>query len=272
MRGIKRGSFVSVIESRGRKGKVEKIFNFPLTEKTAKRLEKDHDSYVSHLGSVITLPETTFEAQKLSNGSYQVSIFQDDMNGDGMLLADYLSLEPDVSECMGVFSKALKATMQVREYSAAFARVDLGLESNPNNWWVKKNGDMVFFDTTPPIIAIDDNVHTDMLVMKDNPAFLGRLMSWLAHGPVGFLRKLSEKVMRKYAFDWPTTVRTFLVKAIDCAPVLKNDLVETARNAIGSIGMEDSEKKRFMRKLSDFSISMELAKLRFYNFLDNIGR
>jgi|GEM_PF-2468282 len=270
MKGVKRGTFVSVIEAPNRKGKVEKMFNFPLTENAVKRLEKDHESYVSHLRSTIALPETVFERQKLNDGRYQVSIFQDDMDGDGMLLADFLSLEPDISECMGVFSKALKATMQVREYSAAFARVDLGLESNPHNWWIRKNGDAVFFDTVPPIIAVDNNVHTDMLVMRDNPTFLGRLMSCLAHGPLGFLRKLSEKVMRKYAFDWPTTVRTFLVKAIDCAPGLKNDLVETARDVVGGIRMEDYEKKRFMRKLSDFSVNIELAKLKFYNFLDSI--
>jgi len=262
---LARGTFLTVKRS-ARKGKLDKAFHFPLTERTASLLLRDHSYYVGQISQTIKVPETTMEVEELSGGKYQATIFQDDLTGDGSSLADFLKIEEDRGRQMEAYGKALQGMMAVYSHSKKLESegVKLGLESNPNNWWMKSNGDAVFFDTTPPLVLRQDKVNTDVLVPKENPTFFGRLSAWLARAPV--ISLLAEKVIRSYAFDWPTTVRTFLIKTIDCVPKIKDDLIAATREAIDKMPID--EKEGFQKKLSTFSIRLELFKLAIFKMLN----
>ncbi len=272
MKKLARGTFLDVERSQDRPGKVRKRFYFPLTEGTMKNLRSTHEKYVGHLGKVITLPETTMETKKLDDGKYQVDIYQDDLSLEGSSLTDFLNSEKPVAVRLNAFSSALKQTLEVYMYSRTLfsGGIVLGLESSPNNWWVKENGDVTFFDTTPPLVMENNRVNTDVLVMKEVPTFIGRLFSWLARSKL--TRSLSERVIRSYAFDWPTTVRTLLIKTIDCAPKLRSRLTEAAGKAVEALDIGEKAKAGFRKKLSNFSIRLELLKLKIFKFLDSIGK
>lgn len=265
MEKLGRGYFVTVQKSE-KEGKVEKRFRFPLLENTAKNLKETHDRYVSLAGRAVDIPETTMEAQRLQDGTYQMTILQDDLSLDGSSLADFLKGHSD-QDCLKAFALALEGTFSVYRYSKTLEKegIALRLESNPSNWWVKGNGQMTFFDTTPPLLSTNNKIDKDILVPKENPTFIGRLTAWLARAPL--IRLLSDMVIRRYAFDWPTTIRTFLVKTIDCAPQLKEKFIKATRSAVDML----DDKARFQKRLTDMSIRIELLKLRMFNWLSGIG-
>jgi hypothetical protein len=266
------GTFVTVRKSQSQEGKLKKTFRFPLLESTAKNLKSDHDRYVRILKRIIPVPETVMEAERLDDGRYQMTITQDDLTGNGCSLADHMNSGLSTVEREDAFSKAMNGTLQVclRSKELEDVGIKLGLESNPNNWWVTSDSNVMFFDTTPPLISVGGRINTDVLVPRENPTFLGRLMAKLARMPI--IRKLSEHVIKRYAFDWPTTIRTFLIKTIDCAPSMRDELVDATRKAVEGLEIDDKHRKRFQKKLTDFSIKVELMKLKAFDWLASIGQ
>jgi len=256
-----RGTFLDV--SRSAEGRVRKRFRFPLAESTAKSFLDAHERYVSRLSSCINMPQTRAEAKPMEDGSFQVDIHQDDLSQDGCDLASFLKCDLPVSVRIGAFSQAMRQTLQVR------AEPTISIESNPNNWWIREDRQAVFFDTTPPLLLDEGKPRTELLVMKENPTFMGRLTAFLAHNRI--TAKLSAMVIKDYAFSFPTLVRTFLIKSIDAAPKLKGELIEAARSAVAELDLDDEERKRFEAKLSDFSIGLEMLKLRVFKFIDSLG-
>jgi hypothetical protein len=266
------GTFVSVRKSQSQEGKLKKTFKFPLLESTARDLKRVHDQYVTELDKAIPIPETVMDAERLEDGRYQVTITQDDLTPDGSSLADFLRSGGDLGKRLGAYKSALEGTLKVCRLSGELESqgIKLGLESNPNNWWVNSRSETLFFDTTPPLMSVDGRIDTDILVPKENPTFLGRLIAKLARLPV--IRKLSEAGIRQYAFNWPTTIRTFLIKTIDCVPSMRDQLVETTRKAVEGLEIDDRYRKQFQKKLTNLSIKVELMKLRVYDWLASIGQ
>jgi hypothetical protein len=266
------GTFVSVERSTERKGKVVKRFKFPLLESTAKRLKADHDSYVRELRRTIPMPETVMEGERRDDGRYDVTITQDDLTGNGCSLSEFMNSDSSTVERVEAFGKAMGGTLQVslRSKELEGVGIRLGLESNPNNWWITSDSKALFFDTTPPLISVGGSISTDVLVPRENPTFLGRLMAKLARMPI--IRRLSERVIKSYAFDWPTTVRTFLIKSVACAPSMRDELVDATRKAVGALEIDERYRRQFQKKLTDFSIKVELMKLRAFDYLASIGQ
>jgi hypothetical protein len=81
------GAFVSVAPSKRFKGMVEKRFKFPVLEERALRLKKAHGLYVNFIKGAITVPFTAMETERIAGGKCQITIIQDDLRGDGRLLA-----------------------------------------------------------------------------------------------------------------------------------------------------------------------------------------
>ncbi len=269
MKLVGRGTFLTVEKSSDHPSKVRKRFRFPLTEETVRKLSSSHARYVSHLRSSIDVPDSPIRASKLPDGRYQVDIFQDDLTRNGCSLGSYLASEREVSLRLAAFKNALHQTLLVYARSLSLDQVKLGLESNPNNWWVKEDSKLIFFDTTPPLLMEGGKPDLDLLVMRECPTVVGRLSAWLARS--WLTKSLSERLIRSYAFDWPTTIRTFLVKTIDCVPELKKDLARAAREAVGNLDIDEKELRRFQKKLSWFSVNLELVKLRIYQFFERMG-
>jgi len=255
------GTFVSVMPSKSFRGMVEKRFKFPVLEERALRLERAHKTYVNLIKRAITVPFTSMRPERIAGGKCQITIIQDDLRGNGRLLADVMRSKGSKAGRVDAFRKALNESLKVYMYSnmVSGAGLRLGLESNPNNWWVRQDGRMVFLDTMPPLVSERGRVETDLLVMPDNPTLVGRLSAFLS--TFRLTRELSARMARKYAFDWPTSVRTFLVKAMDCAPDIAKELAAAARRDVSPLG------KSFTSKLSWLSISAERLKLRIYNLL-----
>jgi hypothetical protein len=270
MKLLGRGVFLEVRKSKKHEGKVEKKFRFPLREKTAKLLKEDHDTYTASVASIVNLPRTEMHLEPGKDG-WQVTVLQDDLSGDGMLLSSFLSSAAGNIDKLNAYEEMLDKTLGVFRSFGRNKAIKLGIESNPNNWWVRSSGPgIMFFDTVPPLVCLHGEINRDVLVMQEDPTFFRRVMAFLSRFKL--TSKLAEKTIRKYAFDWPTTVRTLLVKTIACTPQLKDDLIRTARKAIDELGIPKEEQRKFQKKLSSFSIRVELFKLRMFNWLDNIGK
>ena len=228
----------------------------------------DHSYYVRQLEQAAAVPETTMEISELPDGKYQVTITQDDLTGNGSSLASLLEREEDRGKQLEAYGRALSGMMNVYAHAKKLRAegIELGLESNPHNWWMKSNGDAVFFDTTPPLVSRDGRINMDVLVPKENPTFFGRLSAWMARAPL--ISYFAQKVIKGYAFDWPTSVCSFLIKTIDCVPRIKDDLVAATREAIDRMQMPLEARERFQGKLSSFSIRLELFKLKIFKMLN----
>jgi hypothetical protein len=262
------GTFVKVFPSQSRKGWVEKRLRFTMPAERFGRLKQAHDSYVEEIGKCVHMPKTEMCGERMADGSFSVLIFQQDMRECGRLLADAMGKESAESGArrVGFFRKALEASIQAYGHAleARERGIRLGLESNPNNWWVMDDGTMAFLDTMPPLISFGRADEKDLLVMPDDPSFAGRLCAAIAsYGP---LAGIAERTIMQYAFDWPTSIRTFLVKAIDCAPDIGERLIDTARWVTKGLG------DGFKARLSGASIWIELAKLKAYNSICRIGK
>lgn len=262
MSDVKTGTFMSVTTSMRHTDKVEKRLRFPLGERTLSKLRMFHECYAEELGKIITVPRAELYDEKRPDGRYHVTIIQDDLGYSGILLADYMRSRASRRERLATFGKALGETLKVYERCTG-SQMRMGIESDPHNWWLFNNGRLAFFDTMPPLLSFDGYLERDVLVLPENPTRVGRLSAFMARFPL--TSAAAEGVMDRYAFHWPTTVRTFLVKAIECAPDLTEGLVKTARQAVEPLG------KEFTGMLSACSVWLEMQKLRIYRALERAG-
>ncbi len=266
------GTFLNVRKSES-PGLVEKTFRFSQEAPAAETLKRVHDAYVGHISGVIDVPKTTMNLQTRKDGRVDVSITQPDLRADGgMTLSEFL--RTGVASTVFAFNLALSSTLLVYRHAASLRAkgVKIGLESNPNNWMITHTPSgalkATFFDTTPPLLVENGKLEVGVLVPKDNPNGIGPLLSILAHSRL--TSKLAAKVMLDYAFDWPTTIRTFLIKSIDVVPHMKSTLIERTRDVVRQMVPSD-EQGAFMKKLTWFSVNLELLKLRAFKLIDYLG-
>jgi hypothetical protein len=191
---------------------------------------------------------------------------QDNLEGRGRPVLDILAMEPD--ETVDLYLTMLHETLKLYRHARERARegVLIGIDSNPSNWWIMHDGSPVFFDTTPPLISLYGKIEVDALVPKEHPSFLGKIFGALAR--IWPISRLSEKVIRQYAFDWPTMIRTLLVKTVYEGRSFRDALVDKTRAAVSELG---EGKVDFLRKLTGISIAIELMKYRIFNWFAAIG-
>lgn len=263
--GKSSGTFLQVSRATDRPGAVKKELKFPLEPDTYDALKRTHDAYVTHaIAAGISIPETEFVATKRPDGKLDVAMYQTDLSS--CLFSDLLAGALPTREKLAAYRKVLEATLRLRIYSVVGSApgIKLGMDSNPNNWAVPILGKPVFFDTMPPVISIDGIVEWGVLAPRENPTLVGRLTAALMHSKL--LAPLGRRLAESYAFDWPTMIRTLLVKTIDHAPDLKDDLIKATREGVSTLGQP------FADKLTDFSVKFELFMLKCYKAIDLIGK